>query len=82
MAKERTVQKERMKGIVAVVGALLLVVKNISETFFGFEIPQELIDSTTDLLLSALTVWAAWRNNYITQKGASQLNALKKAKLD
>lgn len=82
MVKERTAGKEKAKGIASLLGAVLLVAKIIADTFFGFEIPQELIDQTVNVVLSVITVIAAWRNNYITQKGKSQFNLLKNAKLD
>ena len=80
MVNESEAKKEFAKGWVAFIGAVLTAAKIILNQF-GWEIPDELIDDTVNFLLAAVTIWAAWRNNYLTNKGKKQFHLLKNANL-
>lgn len=69
-------KKEKAKGIASVLGAILFAAKVILAQFFGYEIPQELIDNTISAVLAMVAVYGAWRNNYITNKGKKQYKIL------
>lgn len=68
-------------SIVRMVAAVLAALKLVLQPF-GVEIGQDLIDAVVDLVAAAVVVYAAWRNNYVSQKGRNQKEQLKKAGLD
>lgn len=68
-------------SIVRMVAAVLAALKLVLQPF-GVEIGQDLIDAVVDLASAAVVVYAAWRNNYISDRGKAQKAELKKVGLD
>jgi SPP1 family holin len=57
--------------------ALVLVVINAVLNLFGYEtIPVEFGEHVTALLLIVISVWTAWKNNYLSKRGQAQKKAL------
>ena len=81
MFKNKELRKEKGKGYVAIVGAFIFMVKFVLAKF-GIEIPLDIIDVASSLVLGVITLWGAIRNNYLGKKGTSQYNLLKNANLD
>ncbi|WP_374562654.1 phage holin [Sinobaca sp. H24] len=49
----------------------------VSSQILGFEIGQDTVDATVDLVSAGLVTWAMWKNNYLGSKGKKQEQALK-----
>jgi SPP1 family holin len=65
------------KASVTRVVALVIVLINAVLNLFGFEtIPIEFGEHITAVLLIAISLWAAWKNNYLSKKGGLQKKAL------
>lgn len=58
-------------SVTRLVLAILAAGKLILEPF-GIEIPQELADSIANAAGALFVVYAAWKNNYVSDKGKAQ----------
>lgn len=62
--------------------ALIIVLINAVLNLFGFKtIPVEFGDHVTAVILIVVTLWAAWKNNYLSRKGKAQRDVLERNKL-
>ena len=68
-------------SIVRMTAAVLAALKLVLQPF-GVEIGQDLIDAVVDVVAAIVVVIAAWRNNYISERGKAQRDQLRKAGLD
>jgi SPP1 family holin len=58
--------------------ALIIVLVNAVLNLMGYKtIPDEFGDHISSLLLIVVSLWTAWKNNYITRKGQKQKEVLK-----
>jgi SPP1 family holin len=65
------------KASVTRVVALVIVLINAVLNLFGFQtIPTEFGEHISAVLLIAISLWSAWKNNYLSQKGGLQKKAL------
>jgi SPP1 family holin len=65
------------KASVGRVIALVIVLVNAVLNIIGFEtIPTKFGDDLTAVVLVAMALWAAWKNNYLSKKGSLQKKAL------
>jgi SPP1 family holin len=57
--------------------ALAIVLINAILNIAGYKtIPTEFGDDLSALLLTVVSLWTAWRNNYLSSKGRAQKEAL------
>lgn len=71
--------KASIVRVVALVIALLNAILNI----LGYQtIPTEWSEYIAIGVLSVVSLWTAWKNNYLSSKGAKQKEILKKNMLD
>lgn len=62
--------------------ALVVVLINAALNLFGFQtIPVEFGEHLTALILIVVSLWTAWKNNYLTRKGQEQKKVLEKSGL-
>jgi SPP1 family holin len=65
------------KASVTRVVALVIVLINAVLNLLGYQtIPVEFGEHISAVLLIAISLWSAWKNNYLSQKGGSQKKAL------
>jgi SPP1 family holin len=65
------------KASVTRVVALVIVLINAVLNLFGFKtIPIEFGEHISAVLLIAISLWSAWKNNYLSKKGGLQKKAL------
>jgi SPP1 family holin len=65
------------KASITRVVALVIVLVNAVLNIAGFEtIPTEFGDDLSAVLLTVVSLWTAWKNNYISRKGRAQKEAL------
>jgi SPP1 family holin len=65
------------KGSITRVVALVIVLINAVLNIAGFQtIPTEFGDDLSAVLLTVVSLWTAWRNNYIGRRGRAQAEAL------
>jgi SPP1 family holin len=65
------------KASVTRVIALIIVLVNAVLNLFEFQtIPTEFGEHITAVLLIAISLWTAWKNNYLSKKGGLQKKAL------
>lgn len=70
------------KASVTRVVALVIVLVNAVLNIAGFEtIPTEFGDDLSAVLLMIVSLWTAWKNNYLSRKGKAQKETLEKAGL-
>lgn len=50
--------------------------------YFGLNVPEDVQDYVTGTIMFALTLHAAWKNNYLSSKGKKQKQVLKDKGLD
>jgi SPP1 family holin len=57
--------------------ALIIVLVNAVLNLLGYKtIPDEFGEYITSLLLIIVSLWTAWKNNYLSKKGGLQKKAL------
>jgi SPP1 family holin len=57
--------------------ALVIVLINAVLNLLGYQtIPTEFGEHITALLLIVMSLWTAWKNNYLSKKGSLQKKAL------
>jgi SPP1 family holin len=65
------------KASVGRIVALIIVLANAVLNLIGFQtIPIEFGEHITAILLIAIALWTAWKNNYLSKKGGLQKKAL------
>jgi SPP1 family holin len=65
------------KASVTRVIALIIVLVNAVLNLFEYEtIPVEFGEHISAILLIGMSLWAAWKNNYLSKKGGLQKKAL------
>jgi SPP1 family holin len=65
------------KASVTRVVALVIVLVNAVLNLFGYQtIPTEFGEHISAILLIGMSLWAAWKNNYLSKKGGLQKKAL------
>jgi SPP1 family holin len=65
------------KASVGRIVVLVIVLMNAVLNLFGYEtIPVEFGEHVTALLLIVISVWTAWKNNYLSKRGQAQKKAL------
>jgi SPP1 family holin len=65
------------KASITRVVALVIVLVNAVLNIAGFKtIPTEFGDDLSAVLLMAVSLWTAWKNNYLSRKGRAQKEAL------
>jgi SPP1 family holin len=65
------------KASVTRVVALVIVLINAVLNLFGFEtIPIQFGEHISAVLLIAISLWSAWKNNYLSKNGGLQKKAL------
>jgi len=70
------------KASITRVVALVIVLVNAVLNLAGFEtIPTEFGDDLSAVLLVVVSLWTAWKNQYLSKKGKAQKEALEKAGL-
>lgn len=69
--------KERAKAILSLLSMIALGVKFM----FHIDVPENILDIAVNVILGIGTLWAWFRNNYITKRGIKQLHVLKNGKL-
>lgn len=70
-------KSERAKALLSFLGVVALGVK----VFFHINIPQDMLNEAVNVILGLWTIWAWFRNNYVTKRGIKQLHVLKNSKL-
>lgn len=62
--------------------ALVIVLINTVLNLVGYQtIPTEFGDRLSALILIAVSLWTAWKNNYLSKKGKRQKEVLKQNSL-
>ncbi|WP_069187705.1 phage holin [Alkalihalobacillus pseudalcaliphilus] len=46
--------------------------------YFGLNVPEDVVEGITSLVVAVLAIYAAFKNNYITAKGKKQKEVLEK----
>lgn len=46
--------------------------------YFGVNVPENLAEAVTSLVVAVLALYAAFKNNYLTQRGQKQKEVLQK----
>lgn len=70
------------KASVGRVTALVIVLINALLNLFGYKtIPVEFGEHVSATLLIVVSLWTAWKNNYLSKKGGLQKKALQAQKL-
>jgi SPP1 family holin len=65
------------KASITRVIALIIVLLNAVLNLFGYEtLPVEFGEHITAVLLIAITLYSAWKNNYLSKRGQAQKKAL------
>jgi SPP1 family holin len=73
MEEDNNMDKASVTRVVALVIVLINAVLNL----FGFEtIPTEFGEHISALVLIVVSLWSAWKNNYLSKKGGLQKKAL------
>lgn len=70
-------RQERAKALLSFLGVIALGVK----LFLGIDIPSDVLNIAVDVILGLWSLWAWFRNNYITPRGMKQLSVLKNPNL-
>jgi SPP1 family holin len=71
------------KASIARVVTLVIVLVNAVLNIAGFEtIPTEFGDDLSAVLLMVVSLWTAWKNNYLSRKGRAQKEALEQKGLN
>lgn len=50
--------------------------------YFGVNVPEEWVEWITGAILLGMALYTAWKNNYLSRKGAQQKAVLKDKGLD
>jgi Phage lysis protein, holin. len=66
--------KASIARIVALVASIL--------AYFGMNFPEDTQEYVVGAVMLVLTIYAAWKNNYLSSKGKKQQKVLKDNKLD
>ncbi|SEA54371.1 holin, SPP1 family [Thalassobacillus cyri] len=51
-------------------------------TYFGINVPEDVVEAATGIVFGVLVLWAAYKNNYLFKKGHAQKLELEKKGLN